>query len=131
MTANLAEARELLRMELVIRGFKATDDPTNKYLIRCSDSTTEFCVSFMPGNRRTVISHAVKVYPEHRGKGIGTRNCELREDAAAAAGVTLILATVKDDNAAEIRVLEKRGWKRLTQNKITHCSLWGKQLEAK
>jgi GNAT superfamily N-acetyltransferase len=128
VTANLREARELLRKELVIRGFDAYEDPTNKYLVRAHDFTTQFSLSFMPGNRRTLISHAVSVHPEYRGKGLGTRNCELREDAARDAGVTLMLATVLDANVAEIRVLEKRSWVRFTQNKSTHCSLWGKIL---
>lgn len=126
ITKDLAQARELLRTALVVRGFDAYQ--TSKYTIEGKDFTTKFCLSFMPGNRRTVISHAVEVFPEYRGAGIGTRNSELREEACMEAGITLMLATVKNSNAAEVRVMEKRGWKRLTNNLRTDCSLWGKQL---
>lgn len=128
VTKNLAEARQLLVEALRRRGVKVYGATTNKYEVLAWTHETEFDLSFMPGNRRTVISHAVKVFPQYWGKGIGTKMCKLREEAAIEAGVTLMLATVMNSNAAEIRVLEKCGWQRFTNNERTGCSLWGKQL---
>lgn len=128
MTSSLDEARRQLTQALRSRGVHAYEATTSKYDVFASTSATEFTLSFMPGNRRTVISHAVKVFPDYRNKGIGTQMCKLREDAAREAGITLMLATVVDSNWEEIRILEKCSWVRLTQNLNTHCSLWGKQL---
>lgn len=125
-TASLLEARKLLVDALIERGISISG--VGHYDITCASPVASFSLSFMPGNRRTLISHAALVKPEFRGKGVGTRMNKLREEAAREAGVTLMLATVRDDNAPEIRVLEKCEWKRLTQNTETKCSLWGKQL---
>jgi GNAT superfamily N-acetyltransferase len=125
--ATLSVARAVLVHALWKRGAGATEG-LSKYDVQCATKESVFKLSFMPGNRRTLISHAVEVFLEARGKGVGTKLNELREEAAREAGVTLMLATVRDDNTAEIRVLEKCGWTRFTQNHETHCSLWGKQL---
>jgi len=104
-------------------------EPDRKHFeVRASSDATKFVLTFMPGNRRVLISHGVEVFPGFRGKGLGTSMCEMREQVARLAGVTLLLATVRDENLAEVRVLEKCGWKRLTQNEENKCSLWGKQL---
>lgn len=127
LTKSLEEARYRLLAALLQRDVKATLS-SFPYDIVCYADEAKFSLSFMPGNRRTLISHDVEVYETCRRRGVGTRMCALREEAAREAGVTLILATVKDDNVAEVKILEKGGWSRLTQNSITGCSLWGKQL---
>lgn len=127
-TKSLQEARLWLAQALREVGLHAYEETTSKYTVHgfTMMPASHFSLSFMPGNRRTLISHAVNV--ETPGKGVGTKLCELREQAARKAGVTLMLATVMDSNAAEIAVLTKCGWARLTQNEQTKCSLWGKQL---
>ena len=127
VSKDLAEARRLLIEALQKLGVKAYS-AADRHGVFCSNDYGSFELSFLPGNRRTLVSHAVTIYPKYRGKGYGTLTCRIREDAAREAGVTLLLATVRDDNAAEIRVLTKCNWGRLTQNLETHCSLWGKTL---
>jgi GNAT superfamily N-acetyltransferase len=127
MAESLEQARELLLRALRQEGIEP--ELLSRYAISCRTSYTEFKLSFMPGNRRTLISHAVAIRPECRGHGLGTLYCRVRERAAREAGVTLMLATVMDDNKPEISLLLKCGWRRLTQNTTTHCSLWGKELQ--
>lgn len=128
MAETLAEARQQLAQALRKRGVHGTEATTDKYRVDAWKGAVSFKLSFLPGNRRTLVSHDVVVTQEYRGQGLGTEACLLRESAAREAGVTLMLATVMDDNVAEVTVLEKCEWRRLTQNKTTKCSLWGKQL---
>jgi hypothetical protein len=127
ITKNLAESRERLLVALRERGAKAIP-AHGEHKVWGWTTYGAFALSFLPGNRRTLVSHEVEVFLRLRSRGYGTKMCALRESAAQEAGVTLMLATVMDDNLAEIRVLEKRKWSRLTQNKETKCSLWGKSL---
>lgn len=123
---ELTESKQLLKQALEARGVVV--GAMASYAVICRTAHGNFSLSFMPGNCRTLISHGVVIDEACRGKGYGTADNKLREEAARAAGVTLILATVRDDNAPEIHILEKLGWSRLTQNQVTRCSLWGKQL---
>lgn len=125
-TKSLLEAKYRLMAALMQRDVEVTQLSDHEIYGKKAEAT--FHLSFMPGNRRTLISHGVEVEGVARGRGLGSAMCLLRELAAVEAGVTLMLATVRDDNAAEIQVLDKFGWKRLLQNSTTHCSLWGKQL---
>jgi GNAT superfamily N-acetyltransferase len=87
----------------------------------------EFELTIMPGNRRVLISQHSLIYPEHRGKGHGRKYLETREEIARAADCNLLLATVRNDNAVEIHLLESHGWKRYN-SRDTGVSLWGKEL---
>ena len=87
-----------------------------------------FSLSFMPGNRRVLISHGVEVVPEKRGMGTGRKLLKMREEIAREAGANLILATVRNDNAAESHLLETSGWVRFTNRAESGVSLWGKLL---
>jgi RimJ/RimL family protein N-acetyltransferase len=124
---STAQALDVLMEAVRSRGVPCTSSATPYGLISKTDIGT-FELHFLPGNRRTLVSHGVVINPAHRGKGEGTRLCKLREEAAKVAGVTLLLATVRNDNVAEICVLEKCRWTRLTNNLDTQCSLWGKTL---
>jgi len=87
-----------------------------------------FSLSFMPGNRRVLISHRSSIEQGQMNKGFGRRMLDLREQLAREAGANLLLATVKNENAIEIYLLESNGWKRFTNRKETQVSLWGKEL---
>ena len=105
--------------------FQTYDDSRS---VRCWVDEASFALSFLPGNCRTLVSHAVETSKEHRGKGVGRRMLQLREKCARAAGVTLLMATVKNNNAPEMHLLLTEGWKRLTVREDTGCSLWVKEL---
>lgn len=86
-----------------------------------------FELTIMPGNRRVLISQHSFIRPECRGMGHGQRYLQAREEIARYAGCNLMLATVREDNAIEIHLLEKHGWKRFN-TRDTGVSLWGKEL---
>lgn len=129
ITRDLAEARSLLGAALRRRGY-ACFDLSDKYSVAAwsKDGAARFTLSFMPGNRRTLISHDVFVVPSMRGQGRGQIAAQARMDAARDAGVTLLLATVLNANKAEKHILAKLGWKVLSDNVFTQCALWGAQL---
>ncbi len=125
-TSSLSESIYLLQRAFHTRGMFPI--LKNERTIEYITTTAKFSMSFMPGNRRTIISHGVVVEPEFRNKGEGRKLLQLREELAVEAGVNLLLATVKNYNAPEIHLLKTSGWKRLTNRKDTKTSLWGKQL---
>ena len=126
-TASLSESIYLLQRAFHIRGMYPI--LKNERTIEYVTTVAKFSMSFMPGNRRTIISHGVLVESEFRNKGEGRKLLQLREDLAKEAGVNLLLATVKNYNKIEIHLLKTSGWKRLTNRKDTKTSLWGKQLD--
>lgn len=85
-----------------------------------------FRLSTLPGNSRVMISHAVWLPEDKRGKGLGKRLLKTRMAALRASKVQLVLATVKNGNHKEAHLLRQRGWKRLI--KFGGTSLWGKTL---
>lgn len=86
-----------------------------------------FKLTLMPGNRRVLISSGVVVNEGDRGKGYGKKMLAMREEIAKYAGINLLLATVREDNAREIHILETNGWKRLNKRDTGVC-LWGKEI---
>lgn len=124
-TTCVNETRYHLESALRRRGLGVKHTELGTFVVETPHST--FSMSLMPGNKRIVISHGVKVDEDFRGQGIGKRLLALREEVAREAGINLLLATVRDDNAVEIHLLEAAGWKRLLQRK-TGVSLWGKEL---
>lgn len=128
-TNSLSEARYLLRRALRSRGMS----PDHLYLYSNPDkfkvvhATGCFTLSFMPGNRRVLISSDSYVIERERGQGLGRKLLKMREEIAREAGVNLLLATVREDNAIEIHLLETSGWKRFNKRETGVC-LWGKEL---
>lgn len=66
-----------------------------------------------PGCSQMVVSNHAFIYPQHRGKGKGKINHELRLERARTLGFDYIMCTVKATNGAERAILEKNGWKEL------------------
>jgi|SRR5690348_94412 len=124
-TIGLAESCYLLGRALRSRGFRVNEVDSHSFKIE--NETTHFTLTFMPGNKRVLISSNVKVYPEFQGKKYGTKYLLMREEIAREAKCNLILATVREDNSIEIHLLEKHGWKRFNKRETGVC-LWGKEL---
>lgn len=115
---KLREALESYQLLVEVDGFE----------FKVQHPQGKFSLSFLPGNRRVLISHGSKIYPEHRGKGIGKQMLVIREECAKLAGVNLLLATVRNDNAAEMHLLLTHGWLRFTCRTESEVSLWAKEL---
>lgn len=77
-----------------------------------------------PGCNQICISNHAFIYPDKRGQGMGQRQHLERLAKAKELGYDMIVCTVRDDNPAEIHILEKNGWTWQTNflNKETgHC----------
>jgi GNAT superfamily N-acetyltransferase len=109
------------------RGFQILV-PDGRYNLEVWHDQGHFKVGLMPGNRRILISFGSFVGLEHRGKGIGRRMLQIRQDVAREAGINLMLATVRDDNKAERHLLRRAGWYVLSPRPETGVSLWAKKL---
>lgn len=85
-----------------------------------------------PGCSQIVVSNHGVVFPEHRGKGNGHHNHQLRVQRATALGYDMMLCTVKADNEAEKAVLKKNLWSflRVFRNSETGnlVELWCREL---
>jgi len=121
-TSCRQETEHLVSRGLRVRGIRLN------VCVECEHEAGTFRLSLMPGNRRVLISHGVTIHPAYRGKGIGRKYLRLREEIAREAGINLLLVTVRNDNLAEIHLLETEGWKKFT-DRNTGVSLWGKELE--
>lgn len=125
METNCREqTKYLLERAIRTRGFNIT---INHDTFTVFHPDGRFGLTLMPGNRRILISHDSYVNYLDRGKGIGKKMLNLREEIAKEVGVNLLLATVRDDNAAENHILLTDGWDRLIKRE-TGVSLWAKQL---
>jgi GNAT superfamily N-acetyltransferase len=125
MTDSRNETRYLLARAIRTRGLALLLENEDTFCVHHAGGS--FKLTLMPENRRVLISSAVVVDPRYRLVGVGRRMLNLREVIAKEAGINLLLATVRNDNAVEIHLLETSGWKRFT-NRDTGVSLWGKEL---
>lgn len=125
MTSSRQETLYLLSRSLKTRGFEVTATTTGVFDV--VHASGHFTLTVMPGNRRVLISSNSTIKTSEQGRGLGRKMLNLREDIAKEAGFNLLLATVRNDNAIEIHLLETSGWKRFT-NRDTGVSLWGKEL---
>jgi GNAT superfamily N-acetyltransferase len=70
-----------------------------------------FTLSFLYGCKGVLVSHNMLVTPEYQGKGIAKKLQPIKAKVAQDLQVSLLLATVKDDNAAEKAVI--KDWQHL------------------
>lgn len=126
-TSCLVEAKQRLERAMRTRGLLPTVEGRT---FNVKLDVGRFSMSFLPGNRRIVVFHDVFIEPSHRGKGIGRKWLRLREEMAREAGCNLLQATVRDDNATEVHLLQTEGWRRLIDRRETGVSLWVKRLRA-
>lgn len=66
-----------------------------------------------PGCNQLVVSNHSWLSPKHRGKGLGTKIHIQRLAQIRILGYDYALCTVRADNAPQVRILEKCGWKLL------------------
>ena len=125
-TNSLSEARYLLLRAMRTRGFNP--ELVGDRSLNVVTPDYNFSLSFMPGNRRVLISHKVFIHPASRNRGLGKKLLAMREELAREAGINLLLATVKNDNEVEIHLLKKAKWERMVNRLGTKTSLWGKKL---
>ena len=72
------------------------------------------------------VSTDLFIAENHRRKGYSGVLETLKVAACKLAGITLMIATVKHHNKAEIGAIQKHGWQRMA--KLTDEDLWGKIL---
>lgn len=120
------EALHLLKRGFLSRGLKCFEE--GKYNLNVYHAQGKFSVGMFPGNRRILISFGSLIEPAERGKGYGRRMLRLRQDVAREAGINLLLATVRDDNKIERKLLRRAGWFILAPRPETGVSLWAKRL---
>ena len=98
--------------------------------MRFADEFGHYELSPFPGNGSVCISHATFIKPWYRGKGHGKKQHSNRLEVARGLGYTYIVATIRDDNAAEVAIVQKNGWRRLDDicDGEHGVSLWGMQL---
>jgi len=70
-----------------------------------------FTLSFLYGCKGILVSHGMLVSPSYRGKGIAKKLQPIKDRVAKDLHVSVLLATVKDDNVAEKNVI--KDWQHL------------------
>lgn len=85
-----------------------------------------------PGCNQLVVSHHALIYPDQRGKGIGTTEHNARLEAIKELGFDCAICTVRAGNDHQRRILTKAGWSNVfdfvsseTNNKI---EIWAKRI---
>lgn len=76
-----------------------------------SNIIAHFTLSFLYGCRGILISHNMLVSPQYRGQGIAKKLQPIKERVARDLQVSVLLATVRDDNLAEKAVI--KDWQHL------------------
>lgn len=125
-TSCAMEALHLLEAGLRRRGLRVF--PYGKYLLNVWHDAGKFSVGLFPGNRRILISYDSHVEPAFRNQGLGQKFLRVRQEVAREAGINLMLATVRDDNLVERRLLKRAGWQILAPRPETGVSMWAKRL---
>lgn len=100
--------------------------------MRYSDEFGFFELNPFPGSNQIVVSNHAFIYPEHRGKGLGSKKHRERLELAASLGYDLILCTVRDTNAKQRAILRNNGWTiyvGFLSTETEHgVELWGRRL---
>lgn len=94
-------------------------------------TVSEFTLENFPGCRHIIISRNVYVSQLYRGRGIASNLVELRIKAAALAGYSRMMATVREDNEVEMAILRGHEFERISTfrgEKDDRISLWSRLL---
>jgi GNAT superfamily N-acetyltransferase len=138
MTTCLMESKKLLERAMRTRGLSPVIEGRT-FSVQMQETAWHqerpyvvgrWSMSFLPGNRRILVCHDVFVETKFRNQGLGRKWLQLREELALEAGCNLLQATVRDDNAVEIHLLQSFKWRRLIDRRETGVSLWTKRLKA-
>lgn len=71
----------------------------------------------LPGCSQVVVSHSMFLNPEERGKKLSEHLAMKRVFHARDLGYDYMLCTVCTTNKAQLKVIERNGWERLTSFK--------------
>jgi hypothetical protein len=123
----LSHAVYLLKRAMLTRGLNPTHEHVTFRTLIANHSVGHFGMSFLPGNRRIIVSHDSVIFSWAQNQGHGQRFLAMREEMAREAGANLLMATVRNDNEIENHLLTKHGWTRML-NRKTGVSLWAKEL---
>jgi RimJ/RimL family protein N-acetyltransferase len=89
-------------------------------------------ITTLPGSPQVAVSHAVFIFPEHRGKGHGAKNHNLRLKRLKQMGYNYVICTVANANEAEKHILKTNGWNELasfdSSQTIHKVHLYGREL---
>jgi L-amino acid N-acyltransferase YncA len=66
-----------------------------------------------PGCNQMVVSNHSCIYSEYRGQGLGQILAEEKISTAKEEGFDYMIATVVSTNTAQLKIMEKNGWKLL------------------
>lgn len=99
-----------------LRELMPVGDPRHPSLVALDgEKVIGFCCT-TPYKRRSAYDRtaelSVYVRPEYTGRGIGTGALARLEDAAAAAGLRVLVGTVCAENTAGLRLMERCGYER-------------------
>jgi len=86
--------------------------PISKYLV------AYWRIREMPGCCGVVVSTQSTVFNDFKGKGLGQKALQCRIKLAEEMGYSQIVCTVTEDNAVERHILEKYGFKQITDLKF-------------
>lgn len=74
------------------------------------DHIARFALSSLPGCKSVLVSHLAWVHPQARGNGIAPLLHIARNKIALDLGAGSLVCTVRGDNEAQHRVMQKVGW---------------------
>lgn len=96
----------------VIPGVQRVDCtyPDERTLVIDIKPYARFSLSFLPGCKGILVSHAMFVEPAYRGQGIGHKLQEIKARIARDLGASVLLCTAADLNEAERHLLSKSLW---------------------
>lgn len=101
--------QELIKKEIPLASKVECSYPDNASVIfqifHDSALVARFTLSFLYGCRGILVSHGMIVSPDFRGKGIAKKLKPIKDKVAKDLQVSVLLATVREDNAAEKNVI--------------------------
>ena len=75
-------------------------------LFKTEQLIATFTLSFLYGCKGILVSHSMQVSPEYRGQGIAKKLQPIKQKIATDLRVSVLIATVRDDNSAEKNVIK-------------------------
>lgn len=92
-----------------------------------------FEIDSMPSQCQVALCHGFFVQPECRGKGYGHKLKQYQNEVLFSQGFDYAQCTVSANNAAQLRVLHRAGWRRIgsfhNRRLGGHTEVWGYQVK--
>lgn len=77
----------------------------------------KFQLSFLPGCKGIIVSHALEVSEDYRQRGIANALMAVKILMASELGAAKLIATVVKDNSVQRKLMNRHGWELLEQFK--------------